>query len=430
MKSENIIQDLFKRGLIKDITSEDKIEKLIDNGKSVYCGFDPTADSLHVGSLLPLITLLRLKRAGVNVKPLIGGATGMIGDPSFKENERTLNTKDVVDNFKNKITLQIKSILGEDVKIVDNFEWTKNLNILDFLRDTGKFFTVNTMLKKDSVKSRIERDDQGISFTEFTYQILQGMDFHHLFKNEDCSIQMGGSDQWGNMIAGIDLINKKETNAEVGVFTLPLLLKSDGQKFGKSESGTVWLSADKTSPFQFFQFWMNISDEEVKSFFKMLSLKEIEDIDKIFKEDKLRDKPLAQQILAEELTEIVHGKEALKEVLAVKKVLFEQDWNVIKKEDLTILSEGKNIKSIFIKKEELERDLIQLLVDHKIVKSKRESREMIGNNAIKINGEIINFEKCEDSSGKTFIISKSFWAFDKFMLIQKGKKLFTLIILS
>lgn len=424
---KNIIEDLFQRGLIKDITSEDKVLRLINEGKAVYCGFDPTADSLHVGSLLPLITLLRLKKAGVNVKPLIGGATGMIGDPSFKENERSLNSKDVVDNFKLKIIQQIKSIVGSDTTVVDNFEWTKNLNILDFLRDTGKFFTVNTMLKKDSVKSRIERDDQGISFTEFTYQILQGMDFHHLFKHENCAIQMGGSDQWGNMIAGIDLINKKEINAEVGVFTLPLLLKSDGQKFGKSESGAVWLSADKTSPFQFFQFWLNISDEEVKKFFKMLSLKTVEEIDQIFKDDEGREKPLAQQILAEELTEIVHGKKSLKEVLAIKKVLFEQNWDSVSEEDLKILSDGKNIKTIEVNKLEIENDLIQLLVSWNIVKSKRESREMIKNNAIKINGNIVNFEKCLDETGKVFKLLPEFWIFDNFMLIQKGKKLFTLI---
>lgn len=424
---KNIIEDLFQRGLIKDITSEDKVLRLINEGKAVYCGFDPTADSLHVGSLLPLITLLRLKKAGVNVKPLIGGATGMIGDPSFKENERSLNSKDVVDNFKLKIIQQIKSIVGSDTTVVDNFEWTKNLNILDFLRDTGKFFTVNTMLKKDSVKSRIERDDQGISFTEFTYQILQGMDFHHLFKHENCAIQMGGSDQWGNMIAGIDLINKKEINAEVGVFTLPLLLKSDGQKFGKSESGAVWLSADKTSPFQFFQFWLNISDEEVKKFFKMLSLKTVEEIDQIFKDDEGREKPLAQQILAEELTEIVHGKKSLKEVLAIKKVLFEQNWDSVSEEDLKILSDGKNIKTIEVNKLKIENDLIQLLVSWNIVKSKRESREMIKNNAIKINGNIVNFEKCLDETGKVFKLLPEFWIFDNFMLIQKGKKLFTLI---
>lgn len=424
---KNIIEDLFQRGLIKDITSEDKVLRLINEGKAVYCGFDPTADSLHVGSLLPLITLLRLKKAGVNVKPLIGGATGMIGDPSFKENERSLNSKEVVDNFKLKIIQQIKSIVGSDTTVVDNFEWTKNLNILDFLRDTGKFFTVNTMLKKDSVKSRIERDDQGISFTEFTYQILQGMDFHHLFKHENCAIQMGGSDQWGNMIAGIDLINKKEINAEVGVFTLPLLLKSDGQKFGKSESGAVWLSADKTSPFQFFQFWLNISDEEVKKFFKMLSLKTVEEIDQIFKDDEGREKPLAQQILAEELTEIVHGKKSLKEVLAIKKVLFEQNWDSVSEEDLKILSDGKNIKTIEVNKLEIENDLIQLLVSWNIVKSKRESREMIKNNAIKINGNIVNFEKCLDETGKVFNLLPEFWIFDNFMLIQKGKKLFTLI---
>lgn len=424
---KNIIEDLIERGLIQDITSQEKIEKLLQEGRSIYCGFDPTADSLHVGSLLPLITLLRLKKSGISVKPLIGGATGMIGDPSFKDEERQLNEVNTIEYFKSQITKQIMKIIGDDVKVVDNFEWTKNLNILTFLRDVGKFFTVNSMLKKDSVKSRIEREDQGISFTEFTYQILQGMDFHHLFKHEDCAIQIGGSDQWGNMIAGIDLINKKESNANVGVFTLPLLIKNDGKKFGKSESGTVWLSAEKTSPFQFFQFWMNISDIEVKKFFKMLSLKSVSEIDKIFKDDERRETHFAQQILAEELTEIVHGKEALKEVLAIKKVLFEQNWKEIEADDLILLSKGNNVKTIVLDQSAMNNDLIQLLVECNIVKSKRESREMIGNNAIKINGKVVNFEECEDESKKSFLIKDNFFVFEDFMLIQKGKKSFTLI---
>lgn len=412
------INDLRDRDLIKQITNEAKVANLFEQGKSVYCGFDPTADSLHVGSLLPLITLLRMKKNGINVVPLIGGATGMIGDPSFKDQERSLNSVDVIEGFKKGIVSQIKSILG-DVEVADNIEWTSSLSILSFLRDTGKHFTVNTMINKDSVKSRIEREDQGISFTEFTYQILQAMDFHHLFKNKNCAIQIGGSDQWGNITSGMDLIHKKEGNdTNVGAITLPLLLKSNGQKFGKSESGTIWLSKEKTSPLEFFQFWLNISDNEVSRFFKMLSFRTVEEIDIIFEEDKLRKKPIAQQLLAEELTKLVHGEDELKKVLRVRSALFENDFSSITEDDFISL-EKSGTKTIKLKDE----DIIGIVVSSGLATSRTRAREFIVNGAIKVNGKKLMFNQSENLNGLLF----NDFMFGKFALFQRGKQEFRLV---
>lgn len=417
----NMINELKIRDLIKDITNEDKINRMLLDGKSVYCGFDPTADSLHVGHLLPLLTLLRLKRSGVSIKPLVGGATGMIGDPSFKNEERRLNNIETITLFKEKIKKQIIKILGEEVSVLDNYNWVKNLTLLDFLRDTGKHFSVNAMIKKDSVKSRIERDELGISFTEFTYQILQSMDFLHLFKNENCSLQFGGSDQWGNITAGIDYIHRVlGNNKELGAFTLPLLLKSDGKKFGKSEGGAVWLDAKKTTPFEFFQFWLNISDEEVSRFFKMLSFRSIEEIEEILKSTEPRK---GQQMLAEELTEIVHGKDELNKVLIEQKVLFKQNWSNISETDLNVLSKG-NIVKIEIDKKSVEIDLIDMLIQSGYVKSKRIARELITNRSIKINGKTVVFD--EDNKRQRFLMEDVF--IGDFLLVQKGKKDFFMIV--
>lgn len=416
---EKILEDLKSRGLIKDITNENKVLNLLENGSSIYCGFDPTAESLHVGHLLPLLTLLRLKEAGVPIKPLIGGATGMIGDPSFKHAERTLNSLENIDFFKSGIKEQLSRILGENIKVVDNFEWTKSLTLLDFLRETGKLFSVNTMIKKDSVKSRIEREDSGISFTEFTYQIMQAMDFHHLFKHENCSLQMGGSDQWGNIIAGIDLINKKESNVEVGAFTLPLLLKSNGEKFGKSVGGAVWLDPNKTTPFEFFQFWLNITDEEVVSFFKMLSFRELNEIDEILKEDP--SQRLAQKLLAEELTMIVHGQKELENVRSIQKILFSKYTESINEIDFNNLLRSKNID---IYKAEKNIGIVEILISSGRAKSKRIARELINQKSVKLNGELFAFNEA-NSLDQTL---EQYWKFEKFILIQKGKKDFVLIV--
>lgn len=411
------IQELKDRGLISQMTDETKISDLMDNGLSLYCGFDPTAESLHVGSLLPLITMLRFKKAGHTVFPLIGGATGMIGDPSFKAQERTLNDAATVNRFKAGIAAQIQSILG-DVELVDNHDWTVNLSIIDFLRDVGKHFSVNAMMSKDSVRSRLERDDQGISFTEFSYQLLQSMDFHHLMKEKNCRLQLGGSDQWGNITAGIDLIHRKEGNDVVATgLTIPLLTKSDGTKFGKSESGAVWLSSAMTSPFDFFQFWLKVADADIPKFFKMLSFKSIEEIDAILEADKERTKPMAQQLLAEELTLIVHGQAALDSVLRNIKALFDNNFDSLQEDDFVNLEKNGMVSVV---PETL--NVLDLLVATGLAKSKRQGREFIQSGAVQVNGH-----KLVVTDDEMNALEITDFRFGKFAVFQRGKREFRLI---
>lgn len=415
------LKELQSRGLVSQMTNEQSIITQLNGGATLYCGFDPTADSLHVGSLLPLITLLRFKKAGHNVLPLIGGATGMIGDPSFKAAERTLNDEQTVVNFKNAIVEQIKSIVGQDVKIVDNHEWTANMSVLEFLRDIGKHFSVNAMIAKDSVKSRIERPEQGISFTEFSYQLLQGMDFWKLSQLHNCTMQLGGSDQWGNIVAGIDLIHKKEGNDFVATgITMPLVTKSDGTKFGKTESGAVWLSAEKTSPFKFFQFWLGLSDVDTKKLFKLFSFKSVDEIDAIFKEDESRDKPLAQQILAEEMTMIVHGEAALQSVLIMNKALFGGDFDSLSEDDFINLE--KEGVPVF---ESSEKNIVELLVLTKLTESKRLARDLIKSGGISINGVKTNAKTFEDI--QTLSYSKTDLKHNKFLVLKRGRNKFVII---
>lgn len=413
---QKFIDDLKKRGLISQITDESKLIKSLESDSSLYCGFDPTADSLHVGSLLPLITLLRFKKSGVNIIPLIGGSTGMIGDPSGKSIERTLNSEETVNQFKESIVNQIKSILG-DVEVLDNNDWTSKFSIIDFLREFGKHFSVNSMLAKESVRNRIEREDQGISFTEFSYQLLQSMDFWHLFKSNNCSIQIGGSDQWGNITSGMDLIHKKEGNdAVVAGLTIPLLVKSDGTKFGKSEAGTVWLSSNKTRPFDFFQFWLKVPDSDIERFFKMLSFKSVEEIDAIIEEDKNRSKPIAQRLLAEELTELVHGKEILNSVLRVTKALFENNFDELNESDFISLN-----KDGMVMIESKEPHMLELLLSSGLIKSNRQGRELISAGAVLVNGikQILT-----DEESNSFVITDFKHGF---AVLQKGKRDFRLI---
>lgn len=415
------LKELQSRGLVSQMTNEQSIINQLNNGATLYCGFDPTADSLHVGSLLPLITLLRFKKAGHTVLPLIGGATGMIGDPSFKAAERTLNDERTVVSFKNAIVEQIKSIVGQDVKVVDNHDWTANMSVLEFLRDIGKHFSVNAMIAKDSVKSRIERPEQGISFTEFSYQLLQGMDFWKLSQLHNCTMQLGGSDQWGNIIAGIDLIHKKEGNDFVATgITMPLVTKSDGTKFGKTESGAVWLSAEKTSPFKFFQFWLGLSDVDTKKLFKLFSFKSVDEIDDIFKEDESRDKPLAQQILAEEMTMIVHGEAALQSVLIMNKALFGGDFDSLSEDDFINLE--KEGVPVFTSSE---KNIVELLVMTKLTESKRLARDLIKSGGISVNGVKTNAKTFEDIQALSYF--ETDLKHNKFLVLKRGRNKFIII---
>lgn len=413
------LNELKQRGLIAQLTNEEKITTQLNNGAKLYCGFDPTADSLHVGSLLPLITLLRFKKAGHTVMPLIGGATGMIGDPSFKAQERTLNDETTVQSFKVSIIEQIQSIIGHDTHVIDNNDWTANMNVIEFLRDVGKHFSVNAMINRDSVKSRLEREDQGISFTEFSYQLLQSMDFWHLFKNESCSMQLGGSDQWGNITTGIDLIHRREGNDAIATgITIPLVTKSDGTKFGKTESGAIWLSAEKTSPFNFFQFWLNVKDSDIEKLFKMFSFRSIEDINSILEADKELKKPMAQQLLAEELTLIVHGKTAFESVMRMNNALFNNNFDNLEEVDFIAL-EKDGMPSLTTN----EKSLLELLVVSGLAKSKREGRDFIKSGAVSVNG-IKNVESDFDAINNMRVND---FKLSKFAILQRGKRNFTLI---
>ena len=326
----SVIKDLQSRGLIAQTTDIEALDALLNEQKiSLYCGFDPTADSLHIGHLLPVLALRRFQQAGHTPIALVGGATGMIGDPSFKAAERSLNSAETVAGWVESIRNQLTPFLsfdGDNAAIMaNNADWFGSMNCLDFLRDIGKHFSVNAMLNKESVKQRIERDDVGISFTEFAYSLLQGYDFAELNKRHGAVLEIGGSDQWGNITAGIDLTRRLHQKQVFGL-TLPLVTKSDGTKFGKTEGGAVWLNAKKTSPYQFYQFWLKVADADVYKFLKYFTFLSIEEIDAIEAKDKASGtKPEAQRILAEEMTRLIHGEEALAAAQRISESLFAED---------------------------------------------------------------------------------------------------------
>ena len=406
-----IITELKDRGILSDITGEGELETLIDSGEklTLYCGFDPTADSLHVGSMLPLMNLKRFKEAGHTVIALVGGATGLIGDPSFKAAERSLNTPEVVEDFKKGIRKQIVDFLGEDTIIVDNLEWTNNMSVIDFLRDIGKHFSVNTMMNKESVKQRINREGEGISFTEFSYQLLQGMDFLKLKEKFGCNLQIGGSDQMGNITAGTNLIHRSMGNSEPAFgLTTKLLTKSNGEKFGKSESGTVWLSGEKTSPFEFFQFWLKTADSDVYDFLRFFSKMSVKEIAQLQIDDQNR-KPLAQEILAKEVTLLIHGQEGLDEALKITNALIKDEFNDLSEKDIDSVVSG--LFSIELTEDV---DIVTALVDAELAKSKRIAREFISNNSIKVNGEKVN--------NINLILKKENALFEKTFFIKRGKR--------
>ena len=339
----SVIKDLQSRGLIAQTTDIEALDALLNEQKiSLYCGFDPTADSLHIGHLLPVLALRRFQQAGHTPIALVGGATGMIGDPSFKAAERSLNSAETVAGWVESIRNQLTPFLsfeGDNAAIMaNNADWFGSMNCLDFLRDIGKHFSVNAMLNKESVKQRIERDDVGISFTEFAYSLLQGYDFAELNKRHGAVLEIGGSDQWGNITAGIDLTRRLHQKQVFGL-TLPLVTKSDGTKFGKTEGGAVWLNAKKTSPYQFYQFWLKVADADVYKFLKYFTFLSIEAIDAIEAKDKASGtKPEAQRILAEEMTRLIHGEEALAAAQRISESLFAEDQSHLTESDFEQLA--------------------------------------------------------------------------------------------
>ena len=383
----NIFEELKARGLVFQTTDEEALVEALTEGQvSYYSGYDPTADSLHLGHLVPILVMRHLQLAGHKPYALVGGATGLIGDPSFKDAERSLQTKDTVDGWVTKIQGQLSRFLdfenGDNkAQMVNNYDWFSGISFIDFLRDVGKYFTVNYMMSKESVKKRIET---GISYTEFAYQIMQGYDFYELNDKHNVTLQIGGSDQWGNMTAGTELLRRKADKTG-HVMTVPLITDSTGKKFGKSEGNAVWLDADKTSPYEMYQFWLNVMDEDAVRFLKIftfLSLDEIAEIEKEF--DAARHERLAQKILAMEVVTLVHGEEAYKQALNITEQLFAGN---IKNLSATELKQGlSNVPNYAVQAED-DQNIVELLVTSGVVNSKRQAREDIQNGAIYVNGE-------------------------------------------
>lgn len=385
----NIFEELKERGLVFQTTDEEALVKALTEGQvSYYTGYDPTADSLHLGHLVAILTSRRLQLAGHKPYALVGGATGLIGDPSFKDAERSLQTKETVDGWVTKIQNQLSRFLdfenGDNKAVmVNNYDWFGNVSFIDFLRDVGKYFTVNAMMSKESVKKRIET---GISYTEFAYQIMQAYDFYELNDKYNVTLQIGGSDQWGNMTAGTELLRRKADKTG-HVMTVPLITDSTGKKFGKSEGNAVWLDADKTSPYEMYQFWLNVMDDDAVRFLKIftfLSLEEIAEIEKEF--NTARHERLAQKILAREVVTLVHGEEAYKQALKITEQLFAGN---IKSLSAKELKQGLNNVPNYAIQSDDNRNIVEVLVATKISPSKRQAREDVQNGAIYINGERI-----------------------------------------
>jgi tyrosyl-tRNA synthetase (EC 6.1.1.1) len=416
----DIFQDLEFRGLINQATDLEGLRKRLSEGSiKLYCGFDPTADSLHIGHLLPILMLRRFQLAGHQPIALVGGATGMIGDPSGKKQERTLNRKEQVIAWTERIKAQLSKFLDFDTNenpaiVANNFDWIGKMDVITFLRDYGKHFGINYMMAKDSVQTRIP---SGISFTEFSYMILQSIDFFMLYEKENCCLQIGGSDQWGNITAGLELIRKtRGDSAKAYGLTLPLVTKADGTKFGKTEGGAVWLDPEKTTPYEFYQFWINTDDRDVVKYLKyftFLSHEEILELERMTKESP--EKRMAQRALARELTCLVHGEEAYRQAVRISEALFSGDIRSLSAEEI---EQGfRDVPSHEAADEE--KSLVDLLVEARISPSKRQAREDIQNGAIYVNGN-----RVQDLN---FIVSRNCRIEGRFTVIRRGKKKYFLI---
>ncbi|MCQ6278388.1 tyrosine--tRNA ligase [Bacillus sp. EB600] len=415
-----LLKDLEWRGIIYQQTDEEGIkEVLIQEKISLYCGVDPTADSMHIGHLLPFLTLRRFQTHGHRPIVLVGGATGLIGDPSGKSEERNLQTLETVQHNVSCIQKQLEKIFHFDgdngAILVNNYDWAGSMDIVTFLRDIGKHIGVNYMLAKDTIANRLET---GISFTEFTYTILQAMDFMHLYEQHNCKLQIGGSDQWGNITTGLELIRKMmpEGSKAFGL-TIPLVTKADGTKFGKTESGAVWLDPEKTSPYEFYQFWINTADADVSKylkFFTFLSKEEIESLEQSVQEEAHLRK--AQKTLAEEMTRLIHGEESLQQAIKISEALFSGD---VKNLTAAEIKQGfKDVPSYEVT-EGIEASLVDLLVAAKISPSKRQAREDIANGAVSVNGERV--------TDNTYTLQPADRIEGQYTIIRRGKKKYYLI---
>lgn len=416
----DLLKDLEWRGIIYQQTDEEGIKDTLSKEKiSLYCGIDPTADSMHIGHLLPFLTLRRFQNAGHRPIVLVGGATGLIGDPSGKSEERKLQTLEQVQLNVEGIRKQLEQIFnveGENgALMVNNYDWAGSMDIVTFLRDFGKHVGVNYMLAKDTIASRL---DTGISFTEFTYTILQAMDFFHLYEKHDCKLQIGGSDQWGNITTGLELIRKMSAEGSKAFgLTIPLVTKADGTKFGKSESGAVWLDPEKTSPYEFYQFWINTADADVikyLKYFTFLGKEEIEQLEKSVQEEPhLRQ---AQKSLAEEMTRFIHGEKSLQQAIKISAALFSGDVKNLTADEI---KQGfKDVPSFTVEGEE-ELGLVDLLVAAKITPSKRQAREDVSNGAVSLNGERV--------TDTAYVLGEADKIEGQFTIVRRGKKKYFMI---
>ncbi len=419
--TNKLIEDLNWRGLLYQQTDAEGMEKLLnEQSVSLYCGVDPTADSMHIGHIVPLLTLRRFQQAGHKPVLLVGGATGMVGDPSGRSEERQLQTVEQIDRNVQGIKKQLERIFDfnssaeNTAKLVNNHDWIGKMSTIEFLRDFGKLLNVNYMLAKDTIASRL---DTGISFTEFTYTIIQGIDFNHLYDNHNVRIQIGGSDQWGNITTGLEVIRKThDDNAKAFGFTIPLVTKADGTKFGKTAGGAVWLDAEKTSPYEFYQFWINTGDADVIKYLKIftfLSREEIEVLQtSVEQEPHLRK---AQKALAEEMTRLIHGQEALDTAQRITAALFSGDLKALSAEEMK--DAFKDVPSIEMAKED--KNIVEMLVEAGVSPSKRQAREDVTNGAISINGEkVTDLEYTVDAKDRLE---------DAFSIIRRGKKKYHMV---
>ncbi|MCP1266349.1 tyrosine--tRNA ligase [Aeromonas hydrophila] len=421
MINPHLLDELTRRGLVAQNSDPVALASHLATPRTVYCGFDPTAGSLHIGHLVPLLMLRRFQLAGHTPVALVGGATGLIGDPSFKATERNLNSAETVQGWVASLSAQIKALLPASEGLaapllVNNADWMGQMSALDFLRDIGKHFSVNAMLARESVRQRLARPDQGISFTEFSYALLQSQDFAVLNQRLGCTLQIGGNDQWGNITSGMDLTRRLH-QAQVYGMTLPLITKADGTKFGKTEGGAIWLDPALTSPYAFYQFWLGTADEDVYRFLRYYSFMALAEIEALEAEDaKRQGRKLAQQVLADELTELVHGKGALAAAQRISELLFSGEVARLGESDLAQLAQdgmpGWRIEG--------ETSLVTLLVESGLANSKRIARELLAAGAISLNGEICREEPLT-AAGRLF---------GRYLLLRRGKKQYRLVICS
>ncbi len=421
MTNPHLLDELTQRGLVAQNSDPVALADHLATPRTVYCGFDPTAGSLHIGHLVPLLMLRRFQLAGHTPVALVGGATGLIGDPSFKASERPLNSAETVQGWVASLSAQIKALLPASdglaaSLLVNNADWMGQMSALDFLRDIGKHFSVNAMLARESVRQRLARPDQGISFTEFSYALLQSQDFAVLNQRLGCTLQIGGNDQWGNITSGMDLTRRLH-QAQVYGMTLPLITKADGTKFGKTEGGAIWLDPALTSPYAFYQFWLGTADEDVYRFLRYYSFMPLAEIEALEAEDaKRQGRKLAQQVLADELTELVHGKGALAAAQRISESLFSGEVARLGESDLAQLAQD-GMPSSPIKGE---TDLVTLLVECGLANSKRIARELLAAGAVSVNGAIRRDEP----------LTADDRLFGRYLLLRRGKKQYHLVIRS